>query len=311
MKAAAGGVCAVICHDAGGAEILSSYVRRTGLRCVFALDGPARKVFERKLGPIQLLAPEEAVNESDWVLVGTSWQSELEFEALGSARVQGKHAVAFLDHWVNYRERFERSGEIHLPDEIWVGDAHALRIAEEAFPAVPIRLIENPYFLDLRDEITQRQRKVQGESESLRVLYVCEPIKEHAKRRYGDERHWGYTEEDALRYFLGRIDTLGKPFDEIVIRPHPSEEPDKYVWAEREYNLPIKLGGTRPLIDEIVDSNVVVGCNSMAMVVGLLAGKRVISCVPPSGQPCSLPQTEIMVLRDSPEPRVTSNLGRS
>jgi hypothetical protein len=288
----------VVAHDAGGAEVISSYVRRLGLRGVYVLQGPAGKIFKRKLGEIEISSLGEALSQADWLLCGTSWQSELEFDAIKIARTQGKRSVAFLDHWVNYRERFERNGEIHLPDELWVGDADALAIAEKAFPGTQVRLVENPYFLDLRDEIEERKKERNGDSEHVRVLYVCEPIKEHALRRFGNERYWGYTEDDALRYFLDNLAVLGRPVEQIVIRPHPSESQEKYSWVNTEYELPIQLGGARSLIDEIIASDVVVGCASMAMVVALLARKQVMSCIPPSGGSCSLPQVEIIILRD-------------
>jgi hypothetical protein len=34
------------------------------------------------------------------------------------------------------------------------------------------------------------------------------------------------------------------------------------------------------------------------MVIGLIAGKRVLSCIPPEGMPCPLPQPEIEMLRE-------------
>ena len=40
------------------------------------------------------------------------------------------------------------------------------------------------------------------------ILYVCEPIKDHAKIQFGDENYHGYTEESALKYFLKQIDLL-------------------------------------------------------------------------------------------------------
>ncbi len=59
------------------------------------------------------------------MLCGTSWQSDLEWRATELARRSGKRCVAYLDHWVNYRERFEREGELRLPDAIWVADLYA------------------------------------------------------------------------------------------------------------------------------------------------------------------------------------------
>jgi hypothetical protein len=291
-------ICAVIAHDAGGAEILSSYVSRQGLRCLYVLQGPARKIFERKLGNIEMLPLDDAVRKADWVLCGTSWQSELEFDAIKLARALGKRSVAFLDHWVNYRQRFERQGELNLPDEIWVGDAIAAELAGKLFGETPIRLVENPYFMDIRAEVRAAPATHPGDAGRLAVLYVCEPVREHALRQHGNERHWGYTEEDALRYFLANVAVLGRPIERILIRPHPSEAADKYDWVKNEFDyLPIVFGGSHSLVEEIADSDVVVGCASMAMVVGLLAGKRVISCIPPGGPRCALPQPEIELMQ--------------
>ena len=41
------------------------------------------------------------------------------------------------------------------------------------------------------------------------------------------------------------------------------------------------------LAQDILRSDVVVGCNSMAMNVALLAEKRVVSVIPIGGEPCS------------------------
>ncbi len=290
----AGKAVAVVSHDAGGAEILSSYVRRQGLYPMLVLEGPAKKVFERKLGTKTTVSLASALEQTDLLLCSTSWQSDLEFEAIERCNALGKPAVAFLDHWVNYRERFTRGNRFALPDQIWVGDVVGKNMADEVFTGHPVFLEENPYFLDIEEEIAAL--KPLARSENVRVLYVCEPIKEHANLRYGDERHWGYVEEDALRYFLDNVSVLGAAVAEIRIRPHPSENADKYAWAQDEFAMPIMRGGASTLLAEIAACDVVVGCESMAMVIGLIAGKRVISCIPPGGRACVLPQSEIQRL---------------
>lgn len=287
----------VVSYDAGGAEIVSSYVRQRNLACKFVLAGPALKIFERKLGRIEQMPLDDALRQSDRLLCGTSWQSDIEWRAIELARSLGKPSAAFLDHWVNYRERFVRGGETHLPDEIWVGDALAGDMARALFPGLTVKLIDNPYFQDMRRDLENIRRSPKAEAGSARILYVCEPLREHALREHGNERHWGYTEEDALRYFLANLDALGMPIECIVLRPHPSESPEKYDWAMKEYPLPIVRGGGKTLFEEVVDADVVVGCESMALVVGLLAQRRVLSCIPPGGRPCVLPQTEIESLQ--------------
>jgi hypothetical protein len=289
-----GEAVAVVSHDAGGAEILSSYVRRQGLHPMLVLEGPAKKVFERKLGAKPTVSLAFALEQADLFLCSTSWQSDLEFEAIERCKASGKPSVAFLDHWVNYRERFTRGSRFALPDQIWVGDAVGKNKADEVFADHPVFLEENPYFLDIKEEIAAL--KPLARIEGLRVLYVCEPIKEHAKLRYGDERQWGYVEEDALRYFLDNVSVLDTSVAEIRIRPHPSENAAKYAWAQDEFNMPIVQGGASTLLAEIAACDVVVGCESMAMVIGLIAGKRVISSIPPGGRACALPQSEIQRL---------------
>lgn len=291
---------AVVAHDAGGAEILSSYIRRLGptewSRFLFVLQGPASRIFMSKLGPVAQMPLDEAVRLSSSVLCGSGWQSELELEAIAVARGQHKKSTVFLDHWVNYRERFMREGRTVLPDEIWVGDALALERVRMVLPEVRVSLVENPYFLDVHDALSGRSPGV-PRADGLSALFVCEPIREHALRQFGKERHWGYTEEEALRYFLDNLSVLQQPVDRIVVRPHPAEPRDKYTALMREYGLPLQLSDGCDLIEDVAASHWVVGCNSMAMVIGLLAERKVICCIPPGGSPCLLPQPGIRHLQ--------------
>lgn len=283
---------AVVSHDAGGAEILSSYIRRQGIQALLVLEGPARAVFARKLGQIDTLPLDEAIARCSAVLCGTSWQSDLEFTAIAAARRSGKRCTAFIDHWVNYADRFRRGEEIRHPDEIWVGDTIGEEIARREFPHLTVRCVDNPYFEDIRAELNALPSHASREA-GQSVLYVCEPVREHAALRYGDERHFGYVEEEALRFFLDNVALVAPSVERIRIRPHPSEAAGKYAWAHAEFALPIEQGGARPLVAEVADCDIVVGCESMAMVVGLLADKRVVSCIPPGGRACRLPHPQI------------------
>jgi hypothetical protein len=291
-------VIAVISHDAGGAEVLSSYVRQEGLHCLYVLAGPALKIFERKLGIIENMPMDVAINESASILCGTSWQSDIEFSAIKHARLVGLKSTVFLDHWVNYKERFSRNGETCLPDEIWVGDSIAEVIAKEHFPNTRIVLVDNPYLADIRRKFSKYQERNVAKDGATTILYVCEPIGEHATLSYGNAHFWGYTEEDALRYFLSNLGAVTQRIERVIIRPHPSEQLGKYNWARSEYALPIEFGGAHSLFEEIAECDVIVGCESMAMVVGLLAGKKVISCIPPGGRQCTLPHPDILKLQD-------------
>ncbi len=288
----------VVSHDAGGAELLASYVARHGISCEFVLGGPALKVFERKFEFVSPITLESAVAKCDEFLTGTGWQSDLEWRAIAAAKAVGKRTTSFLDHWGHYRERFIRDGVECLPDILWVGDAIAERLAREIFPATPVQLVPNPYFEDVREAIARLESAVMPRArQGLRALFVCEPLSEHGLEKHGDERYWGYTEFDALHYFFANRAVLGKPLASLVIRPHPTEARDKYDEIANEFGEIARIGGEKSLLQEIAESDVVVGCESMAMVVGLIADRRVISSIPPGGRPCALPLPEIESLQ--------------
>jgi hypothetical protein len=288
---------AVVSHDAGGAEILSSWVNHTQHPVTVVVAGPAESIFRHKCPHAEFLPLKVALHKSSWVLCGTGWQSDFERQAIVSARALGKKTVSFLDHWVNFRERFVGANNYVLPDEIWVGDIEAERIARAQFVDIPIILQPNHYIEDLLVEIS-RIRKPRSDSIFKRILYVCEPIAQHSLLQFGNEHHWGYTEHEALSFFLNNVSALGRYIGSITIRPHPSEPKDKYDRLRNLYSLTLVHGGQKTLLEEILESDIVVGCDSMAMVVGLLASKRVVSSIPPGGRECQLPHKNIENLQE-------------
>lgn len=288
----------IVSHDAGGAEILAAYAARLDTPYRLVLAGPALAVFRRRLGDISPITLDAALADCDTFLTGSSWQSDLEWRAIAAARAAGKPVATFLDHWTHYRERFVRQGVEHLPDTLWTGDVIAETMARTLFPETPVRRIDNPYVADIRTALAQLPpRPAAAGNGGLRALFLCEPLSEHGQQEYGDPRHWGYTEFEALRYFADHQHVLGQPLVSLTIRPHPSEMPGKYDAIAREIGPVATVGGHRPLLEEIVESDVVVGCESMAMVIALIAGRRVLCAIPPGGAPCSLPQPDIESLQ--------------
>ncbi|QWD37526.1 hypothetical protein G6671_01690 [Polynucleobacter paneuropaeus] len=310
LKSKCSKIC-IVSHDAGGAEVLASYIAQNKLECLYVLSGPAIKVFERRLGIVDSLSLEEGISECEKIMCGTSWQSDLEWRAISLGRIQGKYSIAYLDHWVNYKERFIRSHNEVIPDEIWVGDKYAEKIAKDIFSKVIIKLVPNPYFIDIQNKFIEMNHlniKKSNRLDGVDILFVCEPLSEHGFQEYGDALHWGYTEHDAIRYFIKNIkNVFGSGDHKVIVRPHPSESSEKYRWVQKEYPSIAFQDLSTSLVEQVAKSDVVVGCESMAMVVGVLGGKRVISCIPPSGNTCALPQSEIESLSEILRMRVEIN----
>jgi hypothetical protein len=285
----------VACHDAGGAEIVAAWLARRRdedeLQCV--LGGPAVRIFARRLGDtIEPLPELPALAGLDLVLCGSSAISDLERRAVRAARAAGVRSAVWLDHWVFYRERFLLDGELVAPDEVWVGDADGARRAREAVPGARVVVQGNPYLEDAAAEILALSEPHDGGE---RVLYVTEPTADAALLETGDPMGWGYEERAVLAHFLERLAQAPTPPAAVRVRPHPAEPRGKYAPTLAAFagRLPVTLSEGRSLADDCAWADTVVGCETMALVVALTAGRRVISVIPPDGRPLSLPFAEI------------------
>lgn len=295
---------AVVSHDAGGAEILSAWVNQNPHQYHFFLTGPALPIFTRKIPtPFKNRSLEDfksLLNQFDLVLTGTSYQSDLEKEIIRIAKGQ-VYTVAFLDHWCNYPKRFQFEGKIILPDEIWVGDKDAYNLALKSFPSQMIVQKNNPYFEEIKQQILQVPSV---ERQGTNILYVTEPTSEYALKQYGDTNYFGYTEFEALKNYLESLSNQTSPISALRLRLHPSEDPNKYESViETFVHIPISYSQSS-LAEDCAWADWVVGCQTMAMVIGVVAGKKVFSCIPAGGRPCVLPQEEIIHLFQ-PSRRVT------
>ena len=215
----------------------------------------------------------------------------------------GIPSVTVLDHWVNYTDRLTRDGQLALPDMFWVGDRDAERLARQAFTNTPSTLVPNPLFEEMLAQF-RRQETTSSPVHGDRFLVVCEAISEHYATLGPEAAEIGYDEFDALRFFLANIDALSGSVHSITVRPHPHESEAKYVWVTQEFPLlPLRINKKDTIIAAITDADMVVGCESTALVLGLLAQRRVICMIPPIGLPCRLPQESIESLTDLVNPR--------
>ena len=302
----------VVAHDAGAANHIFAWLGDQ--QPTLCLAGPARGLWQarhrkvvrvptpeswlplkRNYAESLLLKPDlaTALAGAATVITGTGWESSLEHDARKLAREQGIRSIAVIDHWTNYSDRFLRNGEQVLPDEIWVSDPYAAKIAQAAFPTVRVVQQVNVYLARLVEEVKSLQQPavVQGND---RVLYVLEPI-----------RHiWGELAEPgeflALDYFMQQLQRAPVSSDaEIRLRPHPSDQPGKYdAWLAGQANPRVSLDCSTTLADALAWANVVAGCQTYAMVLALACGHTVISTIPAWAPPCVLPHEGIVKLAE-------------
>ena len=292
----------VVAHDAGAANHIFAWLGDD--QPTLCLAGPARALWQARIqktgsdsvqSPLPRSGLAAALAGAATVVTGTGWESTLEHDARKLAREQGIPTIAVIDHWTNYADRFVRSGEQVLPDEIWVSDPYAAEIAQAAFPTVHVVQKANVYLAGLVTEVESRQPPAAAQGND-RVLYVLEPIRQH----------WGELAEPgeflALNYFMENRKRAPVAADaEIRLRAHPSDPPGKYdAWLARQANHRVSLDRSPSLADALAWSNVVAGCQTYAMVLALACGRTVISTIPAWAHPCTLPQPDIRHLSRLP-----------
>ena len=289
----------VVSHDAGGAEIVSSWVNQNPQNQYrFILAGPAVSIFERKSIGIKNESSKklgQLVMCSDFVLTGSSQSSTLEKKAIIIAKELGTPVATFLDYWYGYKERFVYQGKTTLPDEIWVGDKYALDLARTTFPQTEIVFHDNPYL----QEILREKQKIdlRANKKGLRILYLCQPYSEEYKDRNGQVNY--VTDISAVEYFLQNVFNHLPDTVEVRFRLHPTENEDKYIDIIQSFNNSIKITVSKnhSLVEDCVWADWAVGMHAMALVVALTVGSKVFHCIPPGGRPCALPHKEIVDFR--------------
>ncbi len=281
---------AVVCHDAGAANIIIAWLEAMpSLEDIHVyLEGPAADLWTKIFPGVKLCSNLELVLfRSVALLSGTGWASDLEYNARKIAKERDIFSVAVLDHWVNYSERFYRHGIQLLPNELWVTDDYAKSIAEANFPNQIIRQLPNLYLMQQVEKISSLS------DEAAELLYIAEPARDEWGRGVAGEFQ-------ALDFFLTQLPKLRLPADVVVrLRPHPSEEKDKYnLWMQEHPHLHFILDESIDLSAAISRAKWVVGCQSFALIIALVANRQVYCALPPWAPASRLPHDGITYLKD-------------
>ena len=287
------GRCGIVAHDAGAANQILHWIVAGDLSDIdiaLSLHGPAKVIADR-LGLLSAMAniedPETVIQNVDWIISGTGWATEIEKNAMSSARQRGVPVFAVLDHWVNYRPRFNYLADgLADVDELWVVDEEAQVLAAAEFPGSTVRTVPGRYLQAQVEDISLPQT-------SGKVLFLMEPV----RQQWGEVSHEP-GEFLAFDFFLSTLQASDADVSEIVIRPHPSDPQGKYDSLAYAGDVNITVRADDSLAQAISGATYVVGLNSYAMVVALEAGRKVYCTLPPEAPACVLPHAGIIDLRN-------------
>lgn len=245
----------VVANDVGGANILLSFISNEGIACDGFLSGPAKESLIRypscKINLVEKLNP-----EYDIILIGSGWMTALELEAINFADSRGIKYYVFLDHYVNYRERFLRNGNKILPLNVVVFDIKSYELAGKIF--------RNTYFLENQYLKYLEKTHCTRVKPEIDYLILSEPIKDHSGT------------VDELMVIANCIKDLKRidPKMRISLRLHPSEKRSKYQGLFTEYD-DILFFENVDLVREILMSKNVIGFETYALHVANHFGRKI------------------------------------
>ena len=286
---------AVVCHDAGAANLIVEWLKDYKGDLQPCMLGPAKIIWEKHFPGTKLISIDTVLNGSKSLLSGTGW-GDVEHSARIKAKKIGIQNISVIDHWTNYRERFIREESEVLPDIIIVSDKHAYNQAQILFPSILVIELPNNY-LQVEVKLARSQRLTECRDPIENILIITEPFRQ---KQTGKDAYLEFEAIEFLMSSLNKINISNRRVN-IILRLHPSEPIGKYDAILKKYKDLVSkfdISKNTHLYQDIAWADLVVGMNSFALVISLTANVPTMSILPPLSIDCILPCKEIMHLKD-------------
>ena len=278
----------IICKDIGSASIISENERDKD--CIFFLKNPAKKFFKEKgILSENLNKLEKAVIECECIITGTSWPIDIEYKAIKLAKKYNKKIITYLDHWVNYFERFDKNKNM-LPDIIITTDKKAFKLAKKNFPLTKILLKKNLYLENLK----KKYKKLKKDKKF--IIYLDNHLIDVQNNIIKNKKYFNHDEKSIFENFVSKIKFHNIKSKQILFRTHPKKKIRESLMVVKKYKSICKISKNNDLIRDIAKSEIVVGWNSMAMYIAHRLGKKVMHILPKGFKDNNLPIKDLLYL---------------
>ena len=234
-------IIVIFSHDAGGAQILSSYLVKKKIFSIYGIcKGPAVNIFKEKKIKVKKISIENSINLGDVFFTTTSWNSILEKTAMKKLCEKRKKFITFIDHRLHFKKKFNFK---YLPSEIWSFDTKSHDICKKIFKDTVIKLKKN-YFHNYAIKKISEYKK--NELFKSNYLYLTEPISDLHRKFY--KKKIDLIEVDTLNFFLNKCRT----YHNITIRVHPNDNFKKYSYINKKFrNLKIRFDNKTSLYKQL------------------------------------------------------------
>ena len=250
----------IVCNDAGGALQISALANELFPAATATLSGPASGIFAKNSPSISTLDISSNLIEKKKILLGSGFYGGLESDWLESELLGEHYKVVLLDHWVNYKERFNPEMK-SLPNAFFVTNTRAAELADEIFPHELVQQI--PDFL-----LAAQKREYLSEEPSLdSVLLILEPdalIGEGLNHPIGKM-------EQYLPIVVSFCRAHG--LTNIILRKHPSQTLDVDLYRDKSFfGVEFGYSTNDSLVGDLLRARAVLGFHSSALYASAMLG---------------------------------------
>jgi len=268
----------IVSHDIGGAHFVKAFLDEFKITPNFYCEGPAKSLF--KINDLKE-SLEKFILNSDLIITGTSWSSDLEKLAIKISKENKIKCYTILDHWVNFESRFLLNKKFFLPDIIIVYDEKAYLLAKECLGSHKTLILKTKENLFLNK--FSKSIKIFNNKHENRILFIDEPLKMHYEDKLNKGIEFlGYNEFIGFSEFIKKIKF--SKFNEffIDIKLHPSSNKNKY---SKYLNKKVFLIDQSKNLEDVINKyKYIVGFTSMALFIAknISQDNMVFSIIPKS-----------------------------
>jgi hypothetical protein len=221
----------------------------------------------------------------DCLFTGTSHpesSDKFEVQCIKRAKASSVYVISFIDHWTNFKLRFEGLLKEEMPDEIWVVDEKAKQLAiEEGIDRNKIRIKGNPYHFYLQKywhpEFTAKKylEKSGIPPSFFYIVFAPDPLSLR-----NQNHQTGFTEAEALESIL-KILQRNQCQACLIIKLHPLQPTEILSAVLSKYeNVNYVLLKQANNCELISASDLVIGFYSNFLLEAKALGKPVIRFFP-------------------------------
>ena len=238
----------------------------------YCLSGPAIQIFKKKSLFIKNNSELVQIMNSELILTGTGWETDLEYLALENSKKINTPCYVVLDHFQHFRSRFmKKDGECIFPDKIIVTNLYTFHVVKNEIPEVPVIYTSDFYMESLLKNNTFSSNNLNHKKNEILYLSDGQP--------YNQKSEFSQISQliKIVNNYTQIVKFVGKEFSKVSIRPHPADiNGNQAPTTLGEINFEEVNGNLETLINSSI---LVIGTDSLAMYAAMRLGVRTLTTI--------------------------------